>query len=61
MLVHGDRAFKRVLQGNLPSILLAQKTANHRLGLLPREVSGDLVGDGEQNERVELDVEPGVR
>lgn len=47
-----------MLDGNLSSILLAKKGPNGRALLLPCRVPGDVVGDSEEHEGVELDMKP---
>lgn len=56
-----DRAFECMLKSYLPPVLLAQQTTNDWTLLLPCGVSGDVVGDGEEDQRVKLDVEARVR
>jgi hypothetical protein len=53
-------AIKCMLYRDLASILLAQKTAHYRALLLAESVAGDVVGDGEEDERVQDDLDLGA-
>lgn len=53
-------AFKRILQAYFPTLLLAEQSSDNRALLLPRSMSRDMIGDGEKDERVQLDMKTGV-
>lgn len=50
-----------MLDSDLSAILLAKKGPDSRALLLACGMSGDVIGDGEKHERVELNVKPRVR
>lgn len=47
-----------MLQGYFAAILLAQESANDRALLLPCGMAGNMVGDGEEHQWVQPDVQP---
>lgn len=60
LLVGRHVAVKDMLDGDLAPILLAEQTANDGVLLVSEGVSGDVVGDGEEHERMEDDLELGA-
>lgn len=46
-----------MFQGDLAPVLLTQESSDNRTALLPGRMAGDVVGDGEEDERVELDMQ----
>lgn len=54
-----DVAVKGVLHGDLAAVVLAEQTADDGAGLLAQGVAGDVVGDAEEDERVEDGLELG--
>ena len=50
-------AFKGVLDGDFAAILLPEERADYRAALLPECVACDVVGDGEEDERVQYGLE----
>lgn len=56
-IVTGDQlSLKRYFHGDLAAILAAYYGADNRAGLLAEGVARDVVGHGEQHERVKLDL-----
>lgn len=53
---HHD-AFECMFQGDLAPVLLAQESADYRAALLPGRMAGDVVGDGEEDEGMKLDMQ----
>ena len=49
-----------VLDGDLATILLAEESTDNRAFLFSQGVPGDVVGDGEEDERVQDDLELGA-
>lgn len=49
-----------MLDGDFSAILLAQKNADNGAVLIPEGVAGDVVGDGEEDERVKHGVKLGA-
>lgn len=51
---------KGMLDCDLETILLAQKSTDERAGLVAKSISGDIVGDCEEDEGMEGDVQAGI-
>jgi len=49
-----------VLDCDLETILLAEKSADERAGLVAKSISGDVVGDCEEDEGMKGDVQAGI-